>query len=108
MVSTGIKSTSIVGDGDAATEGLSLDGSSGARVGGGAAVTSTSAVVTVADAGVGLLSQSDSSLIRLDQFRADSHFSGIDGHGVSVVVIDTGINFQSPFFGNRIVYSYDF
>src|SRR4051794_1929656 len=40
--------------------------------------------------------------------RADPRFSGINGQGVSVVVIDTGINLSSPFFGNRIVYQYDF
>jgi Ca2+-binding RTX toxin-like protein/20S proteasome alpha/beta subunit len=69
------------------------------------------------DADVGLLSQADTSLIHLDQFRADPRFSGIDGHGVSVVVIDTGIDLDNSFFGpdanhngvaDRIVYSYDF
>jgi hypothetical protein len=69
------------------------------------------------DSGVGLLSQADSSLIHLDQFRADPRFSGIDGHGVSVVVLDTGIDLNHGFFGpdanhngvaDRIVYSYDF
>lgn len=71
----------------------------------------------VADFDAGLTALPDTSLIRLDQFRADPRFSGIDGHGVSVVVIDTGIDLNHPFFGadadhngvaDRIVYSYDF
>ena len=66
---------------------------------------------------IGGLAQADTSLIHLDQFRADPRFSGIDGHGVSVVVIDTGIDLNHSFFGadadhngidDRIVYSYDF
>ena len=64
-----------------------------------------------------IAAQADTSLIRLDQFRADARFSGIDGRGVSVVVIDTGIDLNHSFFGpdanfngvaDRIVYSYDF
>jgi Ca2+-binding RTX toxin-like protein len=70
-----------------------------------------------ADFDAGLTGLPDTSLIRLDQLRADPRFSGIDGHGVSVVVIDTGIDLDHPFFGadadqngvaDRIVYSYDF
>ncbi|MDB5407969.1 MAG: Hemolysin-type calcium-binding repeat-containing protein [Rhodospirillales bacterium] len=66
---------------------------------------------------VNLLAQQDASLIRLDQFRADPRFAGIDGKGETVVVIDTGIDLSHPFFGadsnhdgvaDRIVYSYDF
>src|SRR5947208_16637370 len=66
---------------------------------------------------VGLLSQQDTSLIRLSDFRADPHFAGIDGRGETVVVIDTGIDLDHPFFGadanhdgaaDRIIYSYDF
>jgi Ca2+-binding RTX toxin-like protein/20S proteasome alpha/beta subunit len=69
------------------------------------------------DAGAGLLAQTDTSLIHLDQFRADPRFAGIDGHGVSVVVLDTGIDLNHSFFGpdangngvaDRIVYSYSF
>lgn len=64
-----------------------------------------------------LLAQADTSLIHLDQFRSDIRFSGINGGGVSVVVIDTGIDLNHSFFGadadhngidDRIVFSYDF
>lgn len=56
-------------------------------------------------------------LIGLDALRADARFSGIDGSGVSVVVIDTGIDVDNAFFGpdangdgiaDRILYQYDF
>lgn len=58
-----------------------------------------------------------SSLIRIDQFRADPRFAGINGNGFSAVVLDSGINRNHPFFGpdangdgivDRIVYQYDF
>jgi Ca2+-binding RTX toxin-like protein len=61
--------------------------------------------------------QQDTSLIRLDAFRADPHFAGINGSGETVVVIDTGIDLNHSFFGadanqngvaDRIAYSYDF
>ncbi len=66
---------------------------------------------------VQLFAQADTSLIRLDLFRSDIRFAGIDGSGVSVVVIDSGIDLNHSFFGpdadgngiaDRIVYSYDF
>ena len=50
-------------------------------------------------------------------FRSDTRFSNIDGRGFSTVIIDTGINRASSFFGpdanrdgiaDRIVYQYDF
>ena len=56
-------------------------------------------------------------LIGLDALRADSRFSGLDGSGLSVVVIDTGLDLDNSFFGpdgngdgiaDRIVYQYDF
>ncbi|MEG4630834.1 SBBP repeat-containing protein [Microcoleus sp. AR_TQ3_B6] len=55
--------------------------------------------------------------INLDKFRASPRFSGIDGRGFSVAILDTGINLNHPFFGpdsdsngisDRIVYNYDF
>jgi serine protease AprX len=58
-----------------------------------------------------------SRLVNTNKFRADSRFSGINGQGFSVVVIDTGIDRNHPFFGadkdkngvaDRIVYQYDF
>ncbi|MBX7166500.1 MAG: S8 family serine peptidase [Pirellulales bacterium] len=58
-----------------------------------------------------------SPLIHLDSFRLDPQFAGIDGSGLSVVVLDTGIDLNHPFFGpdanangvaDRIVYNQDF
>ncbi|MCZ7671067.1 MAG: S8 family serine peptidase [Chloroflexi bacterium] len=58
-----------------------------------------------------------SILINMDDFRADARFSGIDGTGYTVVILDTGIDLNHPYFGpdsdnngiaDRIVYQYDF
>ncbi|HUS90309.1 MAG TPA: proprotein convertase P-domain-containing protein, partial [Phycisphaerae bacterium] len=38
-------------------------------------------------------------LIGMDQFRSDPRFAGIDGSGFSVVILDTGIDLNHPFFG---------
>ncbi len=65
----------------------------------------------------GLMDAEGNSLTRINQFRADPRFSNINGAGYSVVVIDSGIDLNHPFFGpdanndgisDRIVYSYDF
>ncbi len=56
-------------------------------------------------------------LIALDAFRADPRFAGIDGSGLSVVILDTGIDPDHPFFGadgdsngvaDSVVYQWDF
>ncbi|MBI2809089.1 MAG: S8 family serine peptidase [Planctomycetes bacterium] len=58
-----------------------------------------------------------SDLINMQRFRADPRFAGIDGRGLSAVIIDGGIDRDHPFFGpdnngdgtaDRIVYQYDF
>ncbi|WP_299617922.1 Calx-beta domain-containing protein [Pelagibius sp.] len=62
-------------------------------------------------------SNTSGPLIDVDDFRADARFAGVDGSGYSVVVLDTGIDLDDPFFGpdsngdgvsDRIVYHYDF
>ncbi|KKK50508.1 hypothetical protein LCGC14_3124340, partial [marine sediment metagenome] len=56
-------------------------------------------------------------LIRMDEFRADPRFAGIDGSGFTTVILDTGIDLDHPFFGldsdgngvaDRIVYQWDY
>lgn len=73
--------------------------------------------VEASTASVAASNRAAQRLIGLDALRADARFSGIDGSGVSVVVIDTGIDLDNPFFGpdanhdgiaDRIVYQYDF
>lgn len=50
----------------------------------------------------------DEQLVELDALRADPGYAGVDGSGMRVVVIDTGIDATHPFFAGRIVYQYDF
>ena len=38
-------------------------------------------------------------LIGLPAFRSDPNFAGIDGSGYSVVIIDSGLDLDHPFFG---------
>jgi hypothetical protein len=82
--------------------------------------------LTGSEAEGGLFTDTSSTLISLEPlpsnpdtnaFRTDPRFAGIDGSGFSVVVIDTGIDVDHPFFGpdndgdgvaDRIVYQYDF
>src|SRR5262245_33035424 len=47
------------------------------------------------------LAHQDASLIHLDQFRADPRFAGINGQGETVVILDTGINLNGSFSGER-------
>ena len=50
----------------------------------------------------------DEQLVELDALRADPGLAGVDGSGIRIVVIDTGIDASHPFFDGRIVYQYDF
>ena len=106
IVPRGIKSTTIAED-DTPVDGTSADGAASSQ-----ATATPLGVATQA-----ISPQADSVLVQTDLFRADPRFAGIDGRGVSVVVIDTGIDLDHPFFGpdadhngvaDRIVYSYDF
>jgi len=65
----------------------------------------------------GMMTQQSGSLINMDDFRNDSRFAGIDGSGYCVVIIDTGIDLDHPYFGpdsdsdgvaDRIIFQYDF
>ncbi|MEQ8357303.1 MAG: S8 family serine peptidase, partial [Kiloniellaceae bacterium] len=56
-------------------------------------------------------------VIGLDDYRADDRFNDFNGAGQAVVILDTGIDLDDPFFGpdadgngvaDRIVYQYDF
>ncbi len=58
-----------------------------------------------------------SQLVGLNDFYDDPDYSGVDGSGHSVVIIDTGIDLDHAFFGgdqngdgvaDRIVFQYDF
>ena len=82
-----------------------------------AGAVAVDAAVAVDQGNSSLTVQPDADLINLDQFRADPRFAGIDGHGVTVVVLDTGVDLDNSFFGpdsnhdgvdDRIVYSHDF
>lgn len=73
--------------------------------------------VEVVQDGFSVQTVQSSSLINLDDFRNDPRFAGIDGSGYSVVILDTGIDSDHPFFGadldnngvaDRIVASVDF
>lgn len=54
----------------------------------------------------------DEVLTSIDDFRADTRFADIDGSGGAVVVIDTGIDADHPFFTedgvSRIAFTFDF
>ncbi len=75
--------------------------------------------VVVASNDAALIPQTNLSgpLVNIDLFRGDLRFAGIDGSGYAVVILDTGLDLDHPFFGpddnndgvaDRIVYHYDF
>jgi subtilisin family serine protease len=47
-------------------------------------------------------------LIELDTFRADQTFTGVDGSGYAIAILDTGIDSDHDFFEGRIVVEEDF
>ena len=72
------------------------------------ALASTTASASYVNLGVGT---------NIGAFRSDPRFSDIEGQGLAVVVIDSGIDLDHSFFGadanrdgiaDRIIYQYDF
>ncbi|MCK4887401.1 MAG: S8 family serine peptidase, partial [Planctomycetes bacterium] len=66
---------------------------------------------------MGMMTQQSGSLINMDDFRNDPRFADIDGIGYCVVILDTGIDIDHPYFGpdndsdgvaDRIIFQYDF
>ena len=47
-------------------------------------------------------------LLELDTFRADQAYSGMDGSGYAIAILDTGIDTDHDFFDGRIVAQEDF
>jgi subtilisin family serine protease len=93
----------------ASAAGLTLTGSTAALL---TPAETVSEALTIAAGPVG-----GDGLTNLTAFRADPRFAGIDGHGLTAVVIDTGIDLDHPFFGadadhngvaDRIVFQWDF
>ncbi len=105
------------GDGDPAPASGAAAPSPGAAAPDAVPGEAAPAGTAIVEALAGIQAQPDTSLIRLDKFRADPRFAGIDGSGLAVAVLDTGIDLNHPFFGadgnfngvaDRIVYSYNF
>ncbi|MGF1447277.1 MAG: S8 family serine peptidase [Pikeienuella sp.] len=78
-----------------------------------AALTGATADVEISD--IGTFNVDSARLMNLDALRADPRFAGIDGSGLTVAVIDTGIDLDHPAFGpvrggvsERIVAAVDF
>jgi len=55
-----------------------------------------------------LLLEESAELIGVNTFRDDERFEGMDGAGLAVAILDTGIDMDHPFFGDRIVYDWDY
>jgi subtilisin family serine protease len=96
-------------------DGLTQDGSADDKIG-----ISSDAPLTeqaAAEGDIGVSSVQSASVLNLDAFRSDGRFAGIDGQGVTVVVIDTGIDLNHQAFGpdldgngvsDRIIIARDF
>jgi len=76
-------------------------------------------IASHASSSIGSIQQANPAelLVGLDRLREDTRFTTLDGRGVAVVVIDTGLELDHSFFGpdvdgdgvaDRIVYQYDF
>ena len=66
---------------------------------------------------VSVLNTQSSSVFGIDDFRSDARFAGVDGAGLTVAVLDTGIDLDNSSFGadsdnngiaDRIIFSRDF
>ncbi|MGB3240902.1 MAG: S8 family serine peptidase, partial [Geitlerinemataceae cyanobacterium] len=55
-----------------------------------------------------LINLTPSDSFDMEAFRTDPRFANIDGSGYTAVIIDSGIDRDHPFFGDRIVYQEDF
>jgi hypothetical protein len=73
--------------------------------------------VSLAEGAAAGQAQPAQQLIGLDVLRTDPRYADLDGRGLSVVVIDTGLDLDHPFFGpdadgdgvaDRVVFQYDF
>lgn len=51
------------------------------------------------DAAVSPETRESHRLVDLDDYRADPRFHGFDGSGQGIVILDTGIDLDDPFFG---------
>jgi subtilisin family serine protease len=101
--------------------GLTNDGSATDKIGlfnKGPLFESSDDQVSGLDIGnVSTLSVGSADVLNLTSFRADGRFEGIDGRGLTVVVIDTGIDLNHEAFGpdldengvsDRIIFTRDF
>jgi len=52
--------------------------------------------------------EESAELSGVNAYRDDQRFEGLDGAGFAVAVLDTGIDMDHDFFGNRIVHDWDY